>query len=200
MIFSLLFLLTSLPAPAAAPCPAAQVIGSGIVASRFATVALGCVVQVTPRFKPELRYRDFWIDERGRFLVFTSVPGDDLDKATGTRTYFLFPRRQIPGFSLKENGDLSLLLGTGQEAVFAGADARLLSFPGDFSVAGEASLENQGGVEINSFSGIWLDAGWLVGGQSYKNPQGLSTISDARGQKCGVRNDEFFFYENMYYG
>jgi hypothetical protein len=199
MISSLLLLLSIFPAHAASPCSAEQIIDEGTVASRFATVALGCVVQITPRQKPEMRYRDFWIDERGRFLVFVSVPGDDLDKATGTRTYFLFPRKQVPSFKLREDGNISLYLSTGQESVFSGLDSHLVSFPGEFTEDNAVNLENQGGLELKSFQGIRLDAGWMVGSQSYKDPQGHSIFSDAHNQKCEIRNDEFFFYESMYY-
>ncbi|MGZ3693823.1 MAG: hypothetical protein ACXWQO_06455 [Bdellovibrionota bacterium] len=200
MIYSLLFLLLSvLPAQAATPCTSEQVLGEGVVASRFSTVALGCVVQVTPRQKPEMRYREFWIDERGRFMVFVSVPGDDLDKATGTRTYFLFPRKQLPAFTLLANGNLSFNLGTGQSAIFGATDAQLMSFPGEFTLDSAVNLENQGGLEIKSYNGIWLDAGWVVGSQSYKDPKGSSVLSDSHNQKCSIRNEEFFFYENMYY-
>lgn len=194
-LFSLWFSLGA----QAAVCPAEQILGEGIVGSRFSTVALGCVVQISPREKPDLRYREFWIDERGRFMVFVSVSADDAAIATGTRSYFLFPRKNVPAIQTRDNGDLALQLPSGQAAVFAKANARMASFPGNFSESNELSLENQGGFELQSFPGIRLDTGWMVGDQAYKNPQGSSVFSDAANRHCTIRNDEFFFYENMYY-
>ena len=82
-MINLLFALLTLQAHAApSPCTSEQILGEGVVASRFNTVALGCVVQVTPRSKPGLLYREFWFDERGRLLVFSSIPGEDLEKST----------------------------------------------------------------------------------------------------------------------
>ena len=184
---------------APSPCTAEQIVGRGVVASRFNTVALGCVVQVTPRSKPNLQYREFWFDERGRMLVFSSIPGEDIDKATGTRTYFIFPRRELLSFSALENGDLSLRLATGDDAVFTADEARLSSFPGQFSEERQVSLDNRSGVELSSFHGILLDAGWKTGGEAYKDPDGISMLSDEHNHKCAIRNNEFFFYVNMYY-
>jgi len=196
----ILSLFVSLNAFAATnDCPADQVIGAGFVANRFDTVAYGCMVQVTPQQKPDMLYREYWLDERGRFMVFVSVPGDDLDQATGTRTYFLFPRQTTPVLLLAQNGDLTVSLGAG-EAVFAAKTAQLQSLPGQIQVASQISLENQGGLEITSFKGLVMDAGWKVGTQSYKDPAGLSVFTDAGNHKCQIKNDEFFFYENMYYG
>jgi hypothetical protein len=201
--FLVYFVLSTLPVHAqpaeVTDCPANQVIAGDVIASRFNTVSLGCVVQVTPRVKTNLLYREYWMDERGRLLVFTSVPGDNPDTASGTRTFFIFPRQQKPAFAVTEAGDLSLTLVTGEPAVFKGASARLQSFPGVFKEDSAINLDNHGGLEIKSFKGIILDAGWMVGSEAYKNPQGSSTLTDAHDQKCEIQNDEFFFYDNMYY-
>lgn len=200
-MLSTLLLIASLvaPAQAASQCTADQVIGNGIVASRFQTVAYGCLVQITPRAKPNMLYREYWIDDRGRFMVFTSTPGDDVDRVTGTRTYFLFPRKQLPSIRGVAQGELAFTLPSGQTIGFSESDAKLSAFPGEFAEDKNINLENQGGLEIQSFDGIRLDAGWMIGSQTYKNPKGRSTFSDAHNQKCEIQNDEFFFYENMYY-
>ena len=200
-MLSALLLVVSLitPAQAASKCTPDQVIGNGVVASRFLTVAYGCLVQITPRAKPNMLYREYWIDDRGRFMVFTSTPGDNVDLVTGTRTYFLFPRKQLPSIRGVAEGELTFTLPSGQPIEFNEADASLSAFPGLFSEDKKVSLDNQGGLEIQSFNGIRLDTGWMIGSQTYKNPNGISTFSDAHNAKCEIRNDEFFFYENMYY-
>jgi hypothetical protein len=198
-ILSLLVMLSFSSAQASTSCTSEQTIHENLVASRFLTTGLGCVAQVTPVQKPDLVYREYWIDERGRFMVFNSMAGPD-ETSTGTRSYFLFPRKRIPAFALKENGDLSFALMSGHEAVFRKEDARLASFPGEFTEAKEISMENNGGLELKSFPGILLDTGWMLGSQAYKKPLGTAIFSDEKNHRCVVLNNEVFFYEEMYYG
>jgi hypothetical protein len=81
--------------------------------------------------------------------------------------------------------------------VFSEAGARLQSFPGKFKEDSAVNLENQGGLEIQSFNGIRLDSGWKKGGEAYKNPEGMSVFSDAHNKTCQIKNKEFFFYDDI---
>lgn len=179
-------------------CTGEQVIGSGIVASRYHTAEYGCLLHITPRAKPDMLYREFWIDNRGRFMVFVSVPGEDMSKFTGTRSYYLFPRLHVSSFQLLGNGDLALKTHTDHEVVF-NSNARLKNFPGQVLEDSVINLQNNGGFEIQSFQGIRLDFGWKVGTEAYKDPAAKAKFYDAHNVSCEIRNDEFFFYENMLY-
>jgi hypothetical protein len=192
--------MISLQARAWLPCEYSFVKANGSWSARFATVGLGCVVQMTPKEKPEMRYREYWFDERGRFLVYSSIGEGDPLLFSGTRSYFLFPRKQQLSVALNNEGRPTVTLASGDQIVFSEDNGRIVSFPGEFTESEDVTFENLGGVEIKAFKGIVLDSGWKVGVEAYKSPEAHSFFVDESGRKCLVRNNEVFFYENMYYG
>lgn len=183
-----------------AGCDYRQQIQAKTVLNRFATTALGCVVQVTPFNKPDLVYRDYWFDERGRFLVYTSTSGPDAT-STGYRSYFLFPRRRNPDFEIAADGGITVTLSTGEIMRFSADTTRILSFPGgSFTELPEISLENGGGVELHSTGGIFLDTGYRIGTVSYSNLNAPAVFKDGKGHDCRIRNGDVFSNVNTYYG
>jgi len=180
-------------------CPYAQSISDNTVANRFFTVSAGCLLQITPLEKPNLLYREYVFDERGRFLVFNSVPGP-YETSTSRRNFFLFPRRQVPSYRLEADGSVTATLSTGQEISFLAHSTRIASFPGvRFTENTEVSLDAGGGVELESFPGILLDTGWKIGASAYLDPAGSSYFQDSAGRKCQVANREIFNYADAIY-
>lgn len=168
--------------------------------SRLATTALGCLVWVTPMKKPDLTYREYLFDERGRFLVYTSTPGPDTT-STGYRSYFLFPRKQNPDFRVADDGSLAVTLSTGQTMTFSTETSRIRSFPsGLFTESPEIRLDNGSGVELQSTGGIFLDAGYRIGTISYADLNAAAVFHDSKGNVCAIRIGEVFSNINTYYG
>jgi hypothetical protein len=180
-------------------CLYSQEISGDTVVNHFFTLSIGCLVQVTPLNKPELHYREYVFDERGRFLVFNSLPGD-YETATGRRNFFFFPRKQPPSFVLGSDGNPVVTLSSGQEVTFNAASARIAAFSGvQFTENPAVTLDDQGGVEIQRFPGILLDTGWKIGGPAYHDALGSSTFRDPAGKTCTVKNEEIFDYKDAIY-
>lgn len=181
-------------------CDYRQRTQGGTVANRFETTALGCVVQITPLDKPNLRYREYWFDERGRLLVYTSINGPDAT-STGYRSYFLFPRRRNPDFRIENDGSIAVTLSTGELMRFSTDTTRIQAFPsGIFTESPEISLNNGSGVELRSTGGILLDSGYRIGGISYSDLGAPAVFHDNKGHSCAIRNGEAFSNINTYYG
>lgn len=167
--------------------------------SRFYTLSLGCLVNVTPLDKPGLAYREYYFDERGRFLDFHSQAGD-YETSTANHAYFLFPRHQYPSFQLLADGSIAVTLASGQTALVSGAEPRILSFPGNsFSEPAGNGLGSGDFLSLQRFPGLVLDAGWKVGTYAYYGRAGSSTFRDAQGAECRVGNGELFDYDHILY-
>lgn len=180
-------------------CDTGQVIQGGTVVNRFQTTGLGCVVNVTPVEKSKLIYREYWFDERGRFLVVSSVEGPP-ELAVGSRTYFLFPRKQNPDFQILNNGDISVTLVSGEKMSFSSETSRTLDYSAGRLVEDPAvDLYNEGGLEITKGKGLLLDCGWQINHTAYSNFARDSTFIDGAGKRCRVKNKEIFSMTNTYY-
>ena len=180
-------------------CGYEQAMTAGTIVNRFATTGLGCTLQLTPIAKPHQIYREFWLDERGRFLVVSSVEGP-AETSVGYRTFFLFPRRGLPRFSLLPDGNVRIVTASGRAMTFAAADASLKSVDGGtFSSDPRINLENDGGIELQ-IPQLVIDSGFSVGTVSYADPARKSVVRDALGATCTVRNDELFSNEGTYGG
>lgn len=198
MFILLIQVVFSLSALAAQQCPYNQSISNEAVANRFYTVSMGCLVSVTPLHKPDLVYREYYFDERGRFLVFDSVAGP-AETATGYKSYFLFPRKNEPNFDVQANGNISVLLANGEKADFSSSSSRIIQIAGgEFSESANPQIHEQA-FELKSYRGIWLRSGWAMGKAAYLDAERNSTFADQDGHTCEVKNTEIFDYVNMIY-
>lgn len=184
----------------AAQCEYKQEFYGEMVANRFYTMSLGCVAQITPRNKPELVYREYYFDERGRFLVFQSLPGS-YETATATRSYFLFPRKQEPTFSRTADGSIEVRMASGGAVYLSAQEAKVLSMPGlNFSEPAGGRLEREAFLSIEKYPGLLLDTGWKIGATGYSDRNATSEFRDSAGHACSVSNSEIFDYVNILYG
>lgn len=198
MFILLVHAIFSLSAAAAPQCQSNQSITDQTVANRFYTVTLGCLVNVTPLHKPGLIYREYYFDERGRFLIFDSVTGP-AESASGYKSYFLFPRRNEPNFTILPDGNVSVLLANGQSALLSSSSSRLIQMTGsDFYETAQPEIHSQA-FELKFYRGIWLRTGWAAGRAAYLNAAGKSSFVDQNGIVCDVGNEEIFDYVNMIY-
>jgi hypothetical protein len=182
-----------------ANCPNAQSISGPTVVNSLFTVADGCTLWITPLNKPNLVYREYLFDERGRFRIYNSTSGP-YETASGSRNYFLFPRHQTPAFVIGKDGNVVATLSSGALMTFSAATTRIATFPDvKYSEAADIRLDNQGGVEILSYPGVYLDSGWSLGDPAYHDAKLQSTFKDEKGVSCAVTNSEIFDYVNAIY-
>jgi len=167
----------------------------GLSFGRFFTMSNGCYLRVSPIAKPDLRYRDYTFDERGAFTIFISDGEGDDSKITGQRSYFFFPRLHVPSYKIVQD-KVIVTLPSDTQIIFSTSNARLLSIEdGSLTESPEINLKNNGGVEIKSYNGIYLDTGWKIGKAPYKDSSRTSTFKDANGKTCTLPNEELFYYE-----
>lgn len=176
-------------------------LGSGEVqVNRQWDVTTGtCFIDIHPRNVVNYKYRDYYFDNHGHFMVFNSY-GDGPDTAmTGARDYFLFPIvEDYPDFSVEENGDVVVKMVSGHRFRISGKDFSIVSItPGSF-VEKTLSPTNRGGVEINLEAGFWFDGGFKKGASPMANRQGISTINSSisPGRSCILANQDFLNYTN----
>jgi hypothetical protein len=185
----------------AVQCEYKQEISGKMVASRFYTLSLGCVVVVTPQNKPDLIYREYYFDERGRFMIFDSQPGE-YETSTATQSYFLFPRRQEPDFQLLTDGSFQVTMSSGRQIVISAQEPKIVDFPGaTFSEPSDFGLKPQDFLSIQSYPDLLMDSGSVVGGTAYGlgHSQNLSTFRDSAGNSCAIKNAELFDYTHILY-
>ena len=160
-----------------------------------------CVVSVHPRDAFEtLVYRDYSVTNDGLLMVFNSYgPGPDAEK-TGAREYYFFPRAHAD-VALKtiadDTSDIQVQLSSGKWLSFSPATADISNIQdGAFSRDPNISPDNQGGIEIKSYDGIYLDAGFALGHSPVEDQNGTSTFHDSLGQSCQVSNQKVFVTAN----
>jgi hypothetical protein len=157
--------------------------------------AQSCLLGIDPQDALSLIYRSYLFNEQGLLMVFNSYGDGPDSQMTGARDFYFFPRRQMPVFRDPGNGTIEVRLPNGDQAVFSGKDASIVSMGrADVKVAPEVSPDNRGGVELTLRQGIVLDCGFAIGNQPETRPQGSSVFKDAKGHSCTVKNNEVFSY------
>jgi hypothetical protein len=153
-----------------------------------------CGVMVSPSDGREVS-RTFSFFNSGLLLVFNSLGPGPLSRTTGSRAYFLFPRREQPSFERMTTDDFSVRTASGAIAVIDSETGRLESINGTrFHEDPSVNARNQGGLEIESYDGVLLDCGWLLGEAPYSKRNRTSVFRDAAGRRCQVGNTEIFEY------
>lgn len=151
-----------------------------------------CFVSVKTTETPSLIYRSFIFRETGKLLIFNSYGPGPSETKTGARVFYFFPRQKIPSFSISAS-TVTVASGTALALVFDAVSGQLIK--GVSAVVNEdpkISADNQGGLEIHSYSGLMLDAGFQLGSDPSANEQGSSIFRDVKGQSCLVKNSEVF--------
>jgi hypothetical protein len=171
-----------------------------------------CSVRVSPRdaIAPS---RSLTYGSDGRIMAFDMyLPADARGQPIGpehpqyearsgfthvsaARVFWLFPRER----SLQVRVDreaLTVRLPSGAQVLYATDEGRVVT-------ATELAVEekpvtrgNRGGVELSSFPGLLLDAGYQVGRDPTTRAQVKSTFVDRRGRRCAVKNTRLFRYED----
>ncbi|MBI4061591.1 MAG: hypothetical protein HY403_09190 [Elusimicrobia bacterium] len=186
--------------PAAGACPRvdpAHVGGTQGYADGFDSGK--CFVSIGPMSTNGLVYRAYGFFDDGLLLVFSSYgAGEDSDPdTTSAREFYFFPRTGALELSMDEAaGTVSVRLSDGGRAHIDPATAQIKALErGSVVVSPRVDPAERGGVEITSYAGLVLDAGFRMGESPSGRPDARSTFRDAHGHLCTVVNRELFVYE-----
>ncbi len=155
-----------------------------------------CTLSLHPRNAWEtLIYRDYLFSSDGLMMIFGSFNPSDSATATGAREYYFFPQ-EFKGFQWEiENESLKLTGFQGITFHFSLKTGDLESMSGaKIKVSPEVQAENQTGVEILSFEGLYLDSGFLVGASPSSEPRRGSQLKNSLDQSCRLLNGDIFHY------
>jgi hypothetical protein len=159
-----------------------------------------CFVAIDPMSTPHLVYRGYSIFSDGLLMVFSSY-GDGEDSnpnLTSAREYFFFPRRASLELRMDHaGGTISVVMTDGGLLKIDPATSQISSFDrGSVTVSPRVDPSERGGVEITSYAGLVLDAGFRMGESPSGRPESDSTFRDAQGHLCTIKNKELFAYAN----
>lgn len=188
-------------ASSAAACP--RVNPSSVDGTQGYADALGnglCYVSIGPMSTDHLIYRGYSFFSDGLLMVFSSY-GDGEDSnpnLTSAREFYFFPRVGAMALEMdKAAGVVSVVMSNGGRVHIEPATAQLRSLDrGSVTVSPKIDPAERGGVEITSYSGLVLDAGFRLGESPSGRPNADSTFRDALGVQCTVKNSELFTYAN----
>ena len=159
-----------------------------------------CYVSIGAMSTNNLIYRGYSFFSDGLLMVFSSY-GDGEDSnpnLTSAREFIFFPRTGAMALEMdKAAGTVSVVMADGGRVHIDPATAQIKSLArGAVTVSPRIDPAERGGVEITSYTGLMLDAGFRMGESPSGRPNADSTFRDALGQKCTVKNNELFAYAN----
>lgn len=159
-----------------------------------------CYVSISSMLVTDLVYRSYAFFSDGLLMVFNSY-GDGEDSnpnLTSAREFFFFPRTGAMALEMdKAGGAISVVMNDGGRAVIDPATSQIGSLErGSVTVSPRIDPAERGGVEITSYAGLMLDAGFRMGESPSGRPNADSTFRDAQGHLCTVKNNELFNYAN----
>ncbi|MBC7466588.1 MAG: hypothetical protein H7256_11410 [Bdellovibrio sp.] len=156
-----------------------------------------CFISVHPRQVKDLKYRDYFFDNTGRFMVFNSYGAGPDSTYTGARDFFLFPViNDYPDFSFEPNGDVLVKTVSGHILRVSGKDFSLVSLSDGTVKEKPLSTKNAGGVEITLKKGFWLDTGFRLGGLNIASPSNSTSFKSPKmTETCLVKNKTFMDYD-----
>lgn len=156
-----------------------------------------CFISVHPRQVKDLKYRDYFFDNTGRFMVFNSYGEGPDSTHTGARDFFLFPVvNDYPDFSFEDNGDVLVKMVSGHTLRVSGKDFSLVSLSDGTVKEKPLSTKNAGGIEISLKKGFWLDTGFRLGGLNIANPAKTTSFKSPKtSEACAVTNKTFMSYD-----
>lgn len=155
-----------------------------------------CFISLTPRRVQNFKYRDYYFDNSGFFMVFNSFGEGPDSQTTGARSFYLFPvTENYPDYSIEANGDVVIKLVSGHLFRVSGKDFSIVSLSDAVILEKPISKDNAGGIEFRLQKGFWLDGGFRMGGTRLENPKNKSLLQAANtNSKCTVLNDLLFDY------
>lgn len=156
-----------------------------------------CFIDLHPRNVVNMKYRDYYFDNRGNFLVFNVYGNGPDSEMTAARDFYLFPLiNDYPDYSIEENGDVVVKMVSGHLFRISAKDFSIVSItPGTFTEK-PLSPNNNGGVEIALSEGYWIDGGFRKGGLRMSNPKLSSIIKTSKSSKtCKILNKDLLDYD-----
>ena len=157
-----------------------------------------CFISLHPMDTYNMEYRDYYIDNKGLFLVFNSY-GDQgtISETTASRAFVTFPiLYDYPDFSIEPDGDVVVKLVSGHLIRMDSKKFSVKKFsPGSF-VEKALSKNNKGGLELKPGTGFWLDQGFKMGGMAIENKSGKTTIYGSKEGSCVLKNTELYDYSD----
>lgn len=155
-----------------------------------------CFISITPRSIQNLKYRDYYFDSSGFFMVFNSYGEGPDAQNTGARSFYLFPvTENYPDYSIEANGDVVIKLVSGHLFRVSGKDFSIVSLSDGVIHEKPLAKDNAGGIEFRLQKGFWLDGGFRMGGTRLDNPKNKSVLQSGNSNsKCSVLNNLFFDY------
>ena len=157
-----------------------------------------CFVSIGSMSTTHLIYRGYTFFSDGLMMVFNSY-GDGEDNnpnLTSAREFFFFPRVGALALEMdKTAGTVTVVMSDGGRVGFDPATAQIKSLDrGSVTVSPRIDPVDRGGVEIPSYTGLVLDAGFRMGESPSGRPDANATFRDAQGHLCTVKNRELFAY------
>lgn len=157
-----------------------------------------CYVSLGSMLVTDLVYRSYSFFSDGMLMVFNSY-GDGEDNnpnLTSAREFFFFPRAGALALEMNAGaGTVTVVMSDGGRVVIDPATSQIASLDrGSVVVAPRIDPADRGGVEITSYAGLLLDAGFRMGESPSGRPNADSTFRDAQGHLCKVKNNEIFSY------
>jgi len=157
-----------------------------------------CYVSIGAMSTENLIYKAYGFYSDGLLMVFSSY-GDGEDSnpnLTSAREFFFFPRTGALALEMDPAAQtVSVVMADGGRVHIDPATAQIRSLArGAVTVSPRVDPAERGGVEITSYSGLMLDAGFRMGESPSGRPAAESTFRDALGVMCTVKNNEIFAY------
>lgn len=155
-----------------------------------------CFISIHPFNTVNLKYRDYYFDNRGNFMVFNVYGYGPDSEMTATRDFYLFPLiEDYPDYSIEDNGDVTVKMVSGHLFRISAENFAMKGItPGTFTEKA-LSPNNNGGVEISLKEGYWIDGGFKKGGLRMSNPKLSSTVHSSKSKgSCTILNKDLLDY------
>jgi hypothetical protein len=155
-----------------------------------------CYISIHGMDITDLKYRDYYFDNSGQFLVFNSYGEGPNSTHTGMRSFYLLPIvNDYPDFSIEPNGDVLVETVSGHQILFDSKQLKIKQFINGSFTEKPLANNNKGGTEIKPKTGFWLDAGFKLGGMTTDNPKNSTKVFGAKSGQCTLKNTELFHYD-----
>lgn len=156
-----------------------------------------CFVSLMPRKIINMKYRDYLISNAGLFMVFNSYGAGSNSTSTAAREFFFFPRTatevevRLPE---TDDEDVQVMVSSGRWLTFSRVNADLSAIEtGSVRRDPRVRKTNKGGIEIPTYQGLMLDAGFTIGQSPTDDLSRESVFRDEFGMTCSVINEQIFF-------
>ncbi|MCK6598639.1 MAG: hypothetical protein L6Q37_09770 [Bdellovibrionaceae bacterium] len=141
-------------------------------------------------------YRSYLVTSDGLFLVFNSYGSGPNSTHTGAREFYFFPREPFRNDVEMDQDTVSIKINHLFKLQFETKVIRLVN-QFNFKVKTDPKINrnNQGGVEILKYPGVYLDLGFSMGRSPSDDPQRKGVFKNDLDQSCTVQNKDIFDYK-----